>query len=351
MNIPGEHHPDIQAALGALTVTSQSTSARQAVIERTATALKVLLRASYSSRSLAAWNFSPLTGDGFPLELAFTTADFGVRDSRLRYTVDPGGPDLPTTERLRHAVALLAELGSPAPNAALLELLARWQRAAPPGALHYGAWVGGWHAVSCPNKAPMDHFKLYVEIPLVNQQIYQDLICAHLYPSPLLPGRELALRMLAIEPTNGRMEFYFRVRHLQTLALGHLLHPAGLRQRRDELLEFIQQAYGHSLDERIPGGSVGFSYAVTPGEPTAFTLFLFIRLLWSGDGRIRRRFCEYLQSAGLDPAPYSHVTAPLAERDIYQTYHGLLGFTFAAMAPIQLSLGVRPPPLLSRTAL
>jgi hypothetical protein len=103
------------------------------------------------------------------------------------------------------------------------------------------------------------------------------------------------------------------------------------------------------VDERIPGGSVGFSYAVAPGEPTAFTLFLFTRLLWGGDGRIRQRFYERLQSVGLDPSPYWQVTAPLAERDIYQTYHGLLGFTLATLAPIQLSLGVRPPPLLSRT--
>lgn len=349
LNMPVEHHPDIQAALDALAVTSQSTVARRAMIERAGTALKVLLRASYTSRNLAAWNFSSLTGDGFPLELAFTTADFSVVEGHLRYTVDPGGPDLPATERLGHAIALLDELGSPAPNADLLELLAHWQRAAPPDALHYGAWVGGRHAVSCLGNAPMDRFKLYVETPLGDQEARPDLIAAHLDPSPLLPGRVLELRMLALEPATGRMEFYFRIRHLQTLALGHLLHPAGLRQRLDELLEFIRQAYGHPLDERIPGGSVGFSYAVAPGEPTAFTLFLFTRLLWGGDGRIRQRFYERLQSAGLDPAPYWQVTAPLAKRDIYETYHGLLGFTLAALAPIQLSLGVRPPPLLSRT--
>ncbi len=337
-----EHHPDIQAALDALMVSRHSAAVRRMAVERAATTLEILLRASYTSNNPAAWSFSSLTGDGFPLEVKFTTSD--TLEGDLRYTVDPGGPDLPATERLSYAIALLDELGSQPPNRALLQLLAHWQHVAPASLLHYGAWIGGRHAGSSHDKAPMDRFKLYVEIPSCDQRVCQDLIAAHLNPSPYLPGQELELRILALEPTTERLEFYFRVRQLHPLALGHLLYPVGLRHRMDEFLEFVRSIYGHLLEERIPGGSVGFSYAVAPGQPVAFTLFLFSRLLWGGDGNIRRRYCKYVKSIGLDPVVYSQVTAQLDKRDSCETYHGLLGFTLAARAPIHLSLGVRPPP-------
>jgi hypothetical protein len=151
--------------------------------------------------------------------------------------------------------------------------------------------------------------------------------------------------MLAVEPASGRLEFYLRYRSLAPGTLPLLLQPAGLSAHTEELLDLIQQIYAHPLTERIPGGSVGFSYALLPGQPgVTFTLYLFTRLLWGGDARIRLRFAERLQAAGLDPTTYLQLTSPLAGRDVYQTYHGLLGFVVSARSPLRLSLGLRPPP-------
>jgi len=334
-----DHHPDIQAALDVLARTFPRATARAS------SALSILLRQTYigAKRSAgdhqAAWSFSTLTGDGFPLEWTFTSAD-----AHLRYAVDPARPGLPPAQRLANAAELVAQLCQPL-NLKLLEELMAWQLAAPVGELRYGAWIGGRHHVVSQS----DRFKLYVEVPASSAPGQGSLIAAHLNPQPRLPERELQLRMLGLEPTTGRVEFYYRVHSLQSATLSHLLYPAGLRSRADELLDFVERAYGHSLrvvGARIPGGSVGFSYSVSPDDGrVAFTLFLFTRLLWGGDARIRPRFRERLETAGLDSAPYWQVTAALDTRDVYQTYHGLIGFVVASDAPIQISLGVRPPPM------
>jgi hypothetical protein len=331
-----EHHPDIQVAIDTLAHFVPLVAARASKT------LGVLLRRAneFGARSEAdhhlAWGFSTLTGDGFPLEIAFTTAD-----AHLRYTVDPGGPDLPPAQRLANAAELLAELGR-ALQPHRLEELKTWQSAASAEELRYGAWVGVRHSV----KSLSDRFKLYVEIPASVPLPKNLLVAAHLNPPLRLPERAVQLRMLGLDAETGQEEYYYRVNDLSSIMLPQLLVPAGLRARADELLNFVELAYGHSLrepDARIPGESVGFSYAVSPeGNPVAFTLFLFTHLIWGGDMHIRERFCERLQSAGLDSQPYWHITAPLAECDRYQTYHSLLGFVLAGDAPIHLSLGLRP---------
>jgi hypothetical protein len=329
-----DHHPDIRAALDVLT---ESTSAAAG---RVSAALRVLLRRSYASGGPQAWSFSRLTGDGFPLEFAFTTSD-----AQLRYTADPGGFGLPAAENLDDAVGLLAELGQPAPDPRLLAHLKASQQSAT--RLSYGVWVGGRHVVAPGNNrhAPADCFKLYVEMPESSLESHLPFITTYLNLPSRMIGRPVQLRMVGLEPTTGRIEFYFRIRHLQAGALPLLLQSAGLQQRAGELTDFIEQAYGHPLTERIPGGSVGFSYSLIPGSETiGFTLFLFTRLLWGGDVRIRSRFGERLQEVGQDPSAYWRFSAPLAKRDVYETYHGLLGLTMGPHTPIHLTLGVRPPP-------
>jgi len=211
--------------------------------------------------------------------------------------------------------------------------------------LRYGAWIGGRH----PMAGSVDRFKLYIEIPARYIRAAQSLLTPFLRSRPHLPERELQLRMLGLEPATGRMEFYYRVEDLSSAMLSHLLYPAGLRSRADELLNCVEEAYGYSLrapGTRIPGGSVGFSYAVSPDtNRVMFTLFLYARLLWGGDARIRTRFCEWLESVGQDSLRYREMTASLSSRDIFQTYHSSIGFILTSDAPIPISLGVRPPPV------
>ena len=336
------HHPDIRAALEA--ILHSAPEAR----ERVSAALRVLLRGAYAANTPEAWKFSRLTGDGFPLEFTFSTAD-----THLRYAADPGALALPVTERLAEAIERMDELGQAPCAFQVLDYLKTWQQEATDN-LSYGAWVGGRHPVKQAdgNGILEDRFKLYAEIPATPWESHLTFIRKYLDLPPRLLERPVQLRMVAMEPSTGRIEFYFRIHHLETGVLPLLLRPAGLQQRSVELADFIEQAYGHPLSERIPGGSVGFSYSLIPGSKTiVFTLFLFTRLLWGGDARIRSRFAERLRTAGQDPSAYWRFSAPLAERDVYQTYHGLIGLAMAPQAPIQLTLGVRPPPLPDRRAI
>ena len=327
------HHPDIGATLEILSHSAP------AATERLGLALRVLLRQTYASGAPRAWQFSRLTGDGFPFELAFTTAD-----AHLRYTADPGGPDVAVMERLPYAVGLLSELGQPPIDPQILTYLVTIQQAG--AALDYGAWIGGRHTIDRTNA---DRFKLYAEAPPGDLQAHLPFLKAYLNLPERLFTRPVQWRMLAIEPATGRLEFYFRYQSLAPGTLPLLLQPAGLHTRSEELLDFLQQAYAHPLSERVPGGSVGFSYALIPGhQAITFSLFLFTRLLWGGDARIRSHFFERLQAAGRDASAYWQITSPLAERDVYQTYHGLLGVGVSAESPIQLSLSVRPPPCAPR---
>jgi hypothetical protein len=201
--------------------------------------------------------------------------------------------------------------------------------------------VGGRH--KGPSAAG-DRFKLYFEVP---EGGGEPLLPPHLpsEPAPRLSDRRLQLRMYGYEPTSGAHERYYRVAHGMSHHLYHLLRQAGLECRTRELLDLIQEAYGHPLDDKIPGGSVGFSYAHGPGRPVVFTLFLFARALWGGDRRILRRLATLAAARGWDLGAYSQAAAPLAARDVYQTYHGLLGFVVAPDRPIQVTIGLRPPPL------
>jgi hypothetical protein len=333
-----EHHPDIRAAVETLDRPGGTAAARVSA------ALRILLRRVYAADGPNTWRFSRLTGDGFPLEFVFTTGD-----GHLRYTVDPGGSVSSAAERLDDAVDLLAELGQPPPDPRVLACLTTMQRRA--AGLNYGAWIGGRHRVGANGHSRGDQFKLYAEIPESRLESQLPFITSYVQLPSRLLEHPVQLRIVGCEPATGRLELYFRVRHLAAGALPLLMRPAGLQSRAGELAEFIEKAYGHPLTERIPGGSVGFSYRLIPGSRTiVFTLFLFARLLWGGDARIRNRFGERMLAAGQNPAAYWRFTAPLAARDINQTYHGLLGLAMASQAPIQLALGVRPPPLADRDA-
>jgi len=333
------HHLDLEAALGVFARSAPSAAARAA------STLNFLLDETYERSKhsqadhQAAWHFSTLTGDGFPIELAFTTAD-----THLRYTVDPAVPGLPASQRLENAARLLVLLDQPV-EAGWLEELSVLHRTSPPGEVRYGAWIGARHSMADAS----DQFKLYAEVPASSESLVQERLAARIKVQPRLPDHKMQLRMLGVESGTGRVELYYRVNNLLSVLLSHLLRPAGLHLRTTELLEFVERVYGYSLhgpDARIPGGSVGFSYAVSPGSSqVAFTLFIFARLLWGGDAHIRKRFCQLLDANALDPSPYWSVTAGLANTDVYQTYHGLVGFAVLPDRPIALSLGVRPPPV------
>ena len=70
------------------------------VASRAGGLVRALLAARAHNTTLDGWRGSRLTGDGFPFELSFCTAD-----DRLRFTVEPGRADLEPEKRLDVAEA------------------------------------------------------------------------------------------------------------------------------------------------------------------------------------------------------------------------------------------------------
>jgi hypothetical protein len=99
----------------------------------------LLVGVEASPWSEVAWSFSHLTGDGFPVELAFTS-----NSEAIRYVSEVAGPEVAATRRFDLALATLDRLGIAPPPVAICERLRQVQRI---GRLGYGAWVGGRHGL------------------------------------------------------------------------------------------------------------------------------------------------------------------------------------------------------------
>jgi hypothetical protein len=325
----GFHHQAIQAVLDVLAKSAPDAA------QRAGASLAHLLHNHYAALDQPAWwNSSQLTGGGFPVEFAFTTAD-----SSVRYTADIGGLPIPPATRLELARETLKHFGEPELPPEVSAALHALQQS---GSLRYGAWIGGRHS------AGGDRFKLYCEVPgddapFDAQHPGFAWLSASQAPLPRLPDRAVHLRMIGYEPATQRLESYFRVAHLATYHLPNLMQPLGLVAEASRLTEFIEGAYGYRLREKIPGGSVGFSYSLGPGGQGVFTLFLFARALWGGDANIRAKMSFHAQQLGWNPDAYLAITAPLAQRNVYQTYHGMIGLTVLPEKPIQMTIGLRPP--------
>jgi hypothetical protein len=289
-----------------------------AIAARAAVAIGCALGARIRSADAQAWAGSRLTGDGFPFELGFSTAD-----DRLRFTIEPGGAELPPRERLALAAEVSRLLGDEAVPAQVMQGLQAMQSEGP---LAYGAWIGcraGGGRFAC---------KLYVEVPR---------------GAPLRAGRmaladrEPTLRIIAYTPSTGAFEAYCRVRSLEPRHLPAVLALAQGEGRAGRLLEFLEEIYGYSIRGRLPGPSVGVSYL--PGAAgDRVTLYFYARAIWGSDAAIRRGFPRVARAYGWDDDAYLRVTAPIAEREDWRTYHGLFGVTLEASGRMALSIGVRP---------
>ncbi|MCC6456074.1 MAG: hypothetical protein IT328_14060 [Caldilineaceae bacterium] len=332
-------HPAIQAVLEALAQESPDPAQRASL-----SLARLLHNHDAAPNQPEWWNSSQLTGGGFPVEFAFTTADRSVR-----YTADIGGTPIAPTTRLALAQEMIRHFGEPDLSPQVASALQALQHS---GSLRYGAWVGGKHA------AGGDRFKLYCEVPGDDmprdkmpgdgapdaRHLRSALLAAGHLPLPRLPDRAVQLRMVGYEPATQRMEAYFRVTPMATYHLPNLLQPLGMVTEARRLIGFIERLYGYPLRDKVPGGSVGFSYSLGPGGRGVFTLFLFARALWGGDRNIRSKMSFHAQQQGWDPAAYLAITASLAQRNVYQTFHGMVGLTVVPEMPIQISIGLRPPP-------
>jgi hypothetical protein len=291
-----------------------------ALAARSDRVVRVLLRERLEDPSGAAWGGSRLTGDGFPVEVAFSTAD-----DRLRLTLEPGSRGFDPARRLALAVDRVEAAGGHAVAPEVLKALTSLNTKGP---LRYGAWVG------CRVSPDATAFKVYVEVP-------DPRLRWPGHPAPLLGDRDVALRMIAHTPGTGESETYFRIPSLLPEHLPAVLAPAGAEHRAGLLLAWVEALYGHRVRGRLPGPSVGVSYRCEAGV-TSSTVHFYARALWGGDRRIRACFAAVATGMGWDPAAYLAVTAPLADAAGWRTRHGIAGLTLGAGSALSLSLGGRP---------
>jgi hypothetical protein len=327
-------HPDLARVLGGLARRFPAPAARAgAALGRALAELEATPLPEH------AWHASTLTGDGFPVELTFTSAD-----TVLRHTVAPW-PYEGTAERLDLAADLIAHLGGVAVEEPVLAALRDLQ---PGGSrLRFGAWVGGRHV---GDDLAADRFKLYAEVRAAGTagapargEANGPVMAAG--PWPALDDRPVRLRIHGYEPATRTHERYFRTERALPYHVRRLLRPAGLETRATELLALLREAAGRRIDDGLPGPSLGWSITRAPGRPDVFTLYLAARSLWGGDRRIRAGIERLAGSRGWDLDAYLEASEPLVARDVHATYHGLVGFVLAGDRPVELAIGLRPPPL------
>ena len=172
---------------------------------------------------------SRLTGDGYPVELSFTTTD-----DRLRYTAEPASWCVASQHRLDKVIQLLNSLAF---SAIPEDVIAAFQCMQTRGNLDYGAWLGGRHGPTDNN------YKIYVETPDAASPCDANEAMLIKYPQPRLPDRVAKLRMIAYSPAIKRWEVYFRIQAMAPHHIARVLAPCGLESRAEDLLRYISDAY------------------------------------------------------------------------------------------------------------
>lgn len=304
---------------------------------RAASALYRLLDGVFASpRQEAAWKFSRLTGDGYPVELSFTSSG-----EAIRYAAEVSGAESHPNSRLERALAVVKELvlkeNIPIPQD-FLSLADRMRQIQSVGELDYGAWVSGRHAPEG------DAFKLYAEVPKGDFTTADDWARHVFGHRPLLTERNPTLRMIGLEPAAGRVEFYFRACNLQSWEVHRLMGRIGLAHQAEPLLELVENISEKPASPRLPCTQSGFSLAAAPdGRSPVFSWFCPARNLIGGDGRIRRRLLGAARRYGWPLRHYEAISAPLDGSEGPRTRHGLVSFVAAPGMPPQLGIGLRPP--------
>jgi hypothetical protein len=291
-----------------------------AVVDEVTGPIRLMLGQPAARGTAQAVRPSPLTGDGFPVEFAFCTAD-----ARLRLTLEPGCAD--SRCRLDAASDLIRRMSTDAIPSEVLDALRAMQS---PGQLAYGAWIG------CRVGRDGMAFKLYAEVPPGGRM-------ASISPAIPTLADSIAVvpRMLAYTPATQAFEAYFRAPSLEPRYLPAVLAPAGIEGQTQPLINFLEDAYGYCIRDRLPGPSVGISYVTDP-ERSRITLHFYARAIWGSDARIREGFTRVARAFAWNERPYLHVTRPIAARESWQTFHGLLSVTLDESQQVSLSIGVRP---------
>jgi hypothetical protein len=227
----------------------------------------------------AAWKFSGLTRDGFPLEFGFSD-----RRDALRVTFEAAGPEAATHDRLDLSLACLAALGLPAVPEALAGHWRILQKDAP---LNWGCWV------SLRQIGEGFGAKLYVEPP----------------PGPRGPrGRP---HMIGYDLLNGEIERYFTWPPVTDLECELRLKAMGAADPA-ALMAALEAVIGMPRAAGVKNQRLGVSFG---DGARNVALFLDSRLVVGGPASLRRRLAPACPS-------YAALLGERADADLPE--HGVL---------------------------
>ena len=275
---------------------------------------------------------SRLTGSGYPLELGFTTSNASVR-----VTTDPALSVARPADRLAEVAIIAHSMNSQPLPAGLQESLCNLQQ----GPLKYGAWLG--------LRSASQGYKIYSEVAKRSNGDWKSAFptaAARMSASRLI--RQATLRIVGYDSNADSLEFYFKPANLDPDCCADLLAPMGIGGAYPATRDFIEDAYGHRIRSRWPGGNIGVSYSMrSNAENAAITLYFHARSFWGRDANIRKRFARYGQRAGIDVSVYRHHTRGCIGNETCLTQHGLLGFVIKPHEAIDLCIGYCPRDLVS----
>lgn len=274
-----------------------------------------------------AWAFSPLTGDGFPIEFTFCS-----HDPAIRYTTEIAGAEVSEREKLKRAEQLMTQLEPHYSDC----FSAVFQQIQATGELAYGAWISGRHSEDS------DRYKLYIEVPEASASKAMSLLHDTLGQTALL-NRAIELRMVGYEAASSRLEFYFRVKGLEVWEVRRLLQQVGLAIKENEFFRFLELCFTDSLDRILPNIRIGFSLSVSLADgAVAFSLFSPARSVFGSDRTIRQRLRVIAAQCNWNLEPYFKLSQPIAECTSWNTRHGAVSFVVTPLRDPALYVGLRP---------
>ena len=270
-----------------------------------------------------AWRSSPLTGTGYPVELAWAS-----RDAALRWTSEVAGPEVPTHERLPLCGSAAASLTG------MALAVSAWTAIQRERSLSWGAWLclrllGGERRA-----------KVYVELP-PHSRLPQPWAKTSDRLAGAVPG--LLWRMAGCNE-DGSLELYARVPQPRSALLPTLAGLVG----DDGAMERV---VGAMLGPRQPSGGSGLpspsGLSITmsvDATPLAVTWFSFAKALWSSDARATAALTRLCEEAVVRAAPGSLplYAALAAGPDDGRWRHGMVGVGVDRTGTTWVQAGLRP---------
>jgi len=275
--------------------------------------------------------FSRLTGDGFPMEFSFSSAE-----NAISYTTEIAGPDIPESTKVKLAASLLAERTQVPQDGKITELISQLMQQQD---LRYGAWMGGRHGFTGE-----DRYKIYLEITEASRGIGDTFFQRLTGNSSVLDREHYRLRMISIDNAN-KWEYYFRFFHIDVWQLLYIMRSIGFAEQGRELLDFITLISKRKVDQSFTGNNLGFSITLdTFGSAQAISIFTYnYKIFEPGDRYIRKKLLEFSDRFGWDFNSYTQITEPIAFKTGRLTNHGLVAFSISRAGTKILQVGLRPP--------